>query len=201
MWTFGTQSGTGETRIAAGGTLVRAGGSTVTLSERTLRNEGTTTVTGIGSIVAGSGARIVNAPGATFDLQADSSIFTGAAPVGRLENAGTFTKSGGAGTSTIAVELDNDGSLGASSGLLRLSGGDGTATQTGSFGGTGARDGRVHRRRRGTSARRARASRAGSSSPGGTLDASVGATVPVAAGTTTTQSRAPRSTGVGDAAR
>ena len=46
VWTFGTQSGVGETRIAAGGTLVRAGTNTVTLSERTLRNEGTATVTG-----------------------------------------------------------------------------------------------------------------------------------------------------------
>ena len=49
-----------------------------------------------------------------------------------------MTKSGGAGTSTIAIELDNDGAVGASSGVLQLSGGDGTATQTGSFGGTGA---------------------------------------------------------------
>ena len=194
VWTFGTQSGAGETRIAAGGTLVRAGTSTVTLSERTLRNEGATTVTGSGSLTAGNGARIVNATGATFDVQADSGIFTGAAPVGRLENAGTFRKSGGAGTSTISVELDNDGSLAASSGLLRLSGGDGTATQTGSFGGTGA--GIVEFIAGGYDLAAGSSFTGQVNLTGGTLDTSVGATVPVAAGTTTTQSGATL-TGVG----
>ena len=125
VWAFGTQSGSGETRIAAGGALVREGALSPTLSERTLRNEGTATVTGTGSIFAGTGARIVNAPGATFDLQADSSIFAGLAPAARFENAGTLVKSGGAATSTIAIELDNDGVVQAGSGTLALSGGDG----------------------------------------------------------------------------
>ena len=60
------------------------------------------------------------------------------APASRFENAGTLVKSGGAATSTIAVELDNDGAVEASSGAVALSGGDGAGTQTGSFGGTGA---------------------------------------------------------------
>ena len=136
----------------------------------------------------------MNATGATFDVQADSGIFSGAAPVGRIENAGTFIKSGGAGTSTISVELDNDGSLAASSGLLRLSGGDGTATQTGSFGGTGA--GIVEFIAGGYNLAAGSSFTGRVDLTGGTLDISVGATVPVAAGTTTTQSGATL-TGVG----
>ena len=80
QWSFGTQTGAGETRIGVGATLTRTGGSTVALTQRTLRNGGTVTVTGTGAIQAGTGARIVNAVGATFDLQADSSVFSEGRP-------------------------------------------------------------------------------------------------------------------------
>ena len=47
--------------------------------------------------------------GGTFDIQGDGGIFEAAAAAARLENAGTLKKSAGPGTSTIAIELDNDG--------------------------------------------------------------------------------------------
>jgi len=185
QWSFGTQSGAGETRIGPSATLTRTGTSTVALTQRTLRNGGTVAVTGTGAIQAGAGARIVNAAGATFDLQADSSVFNGSAPVARFENAGTLRKSGGAATSTIAVELDNDGAVEASSGTVALSGGDGAGTQTGSFGGSGA-TGLVDFTSGSWDLESGASFTGRIEISAGTLTVAAGATVPTAAGTTAT---------------
>ena len=119
QWSFGTQTGAGETRIGVGATLTRTGASTVALTQRTLRNGGTVAVTGTGAIQAGNrGADRERGRGDVRPAGRQQHVPRRRAGA-RFENAGTLRKSGGAATSTIAVELDNDGAVEASSGTRR----------------------------------------------------------------------------------
>jgi hypothetical protein len=73
--------------------------------------------TGAGMLKLSSSAVLDNAPKATYDLQADSSI-TG----GTITNSGTLEKTNGTGTSTISSALNSTGTLIVSSGTVDVSG-------------------------------------------------------------------------------
>ncbi|MCA1733623.1 MAG: tandem-95 repeat protein, partial [Acidobacteria bacterium] len=68
-----------------------------------------------------NGAVLQNA--ATFTITNDTYIYSNGASSPRIENSGTFQKSGGTGTSTIFAQLNNAGTVGVASGILALAGG------------------------------------------------------------------------------
>ena len=138
VWTGGEQTDAGTTVLAAGASgTINAPGSAVSLhGGRTLQNSGTLGWSA-GTIYAYEGATVENA--GTLNASGDDTLLFlgfGAAPL--LHNTGTLRKSAGGGTSTIAVAIDNDGSVQANTGTISLSAGDGGASETGSFGGTAA---------------------------------------------------------------
>jgi hypothetical protein len=116
-WTAGSMNGTGRTIIPPGATLNINNPSFITLTARTLDNAGTTTWSGANLIMDGS--VITNRPGALFNPQNASLIqFGGGTP--RFDNAGTFRKTGNAGTLTLAsVGFTNYGTVDIQSGVLR----------------------------------------------------------------------------------
>jgi hypothetical protein len=108
-WTGGDMRDAGRT--VAGGGLVLSGGSTKSLLfARVLDNAATATWTG-GGIFTTLGV-VNNLVGATFDVRTDADFGFGA-----FNNAGTFTKSAGGGTTTF-YEFDNTGSVFVQSGTL-----------------------------------------------------------------------------------
>jgi hypothetical protein len=138
-------SGSGKTVIAPGavGTIEQPSGcETMRLSERRLVNEGTLTFDS-GTLYMSAGARLENK--GIFNDNTESScygpqiqregggvasvvkgaitplsVIGGAAPPSIL-NTGTFEKTAGAGTSTVAVNFGNQGSVAARSGTLEFS--------------------------------------------------------------------------------
>ncbi len=111
-WTAGSLTGSGTTTVGAGG-LTLTGPASKPLRGRTLALTGDSSATG-GPLVLAGGAAIRNA--ALLDLSSDASV-TGA---GTLTNAGTLRKSGGTGTATIALPVDNQGTVDVESGTLAL---------------------------------------------------------------------------------
>ncbi len=117
-WTGGTQSGNGVTN--ANGGISLSGAASKTLSGRTLNHAAgqTTTHTDAGNLLLGDGAVFNN--NGSYDLQSDASIDnTGLAPR-TFNNNGIFTKSGGAGSSSINPSFTNTGEVNANSGTLGL---------------------------------------------------------------------------------
>ena len=125
-WTAGTMTGTGTTEILAGGTLSIGGGSYMDkYLGRTLNNSGTATLSSYyssSSTGGGSGAVFNNLPGATFDVQADYGL-AGTAPA-VFNNAGTFRKSAGTGTTDItsAWTFNNTGTFEVQTGTVSAAG-------------------------------------------------------------------------------
>ena len=123
--TFGAFDWTGG---ALNAKVTATGTTTINGSARNLGGEltlsGNTSWDG-GGIATGTGAKIRNEAGKTFNATSDAAI-TG---TGTFTNAGTFQKSSGAaGSATeIQVGFDNSGALNVSAGRLRLTGG-GTST-------------------------------------------------------------------------
>lgn len=95
-------------------------GGTKTLQSMTLNNYGTMILSGTNNLRLGNLAIFSNEAGAVFDFQGDASV-SGVAPAGSFVNAGTLSKSGGSGTSSISVALANTGIVNVSSGTLRFS--------------------------------------------------------------------------------
>jgi len=118
-WAGGGMAGTGRTVISPGATLnLIAGINGVGITTRTLENGGTTTWSGIGSILVNGGV-ITNRAGALFNTQNSASIaFSGGAP--RFDNAGTFRKSLGTGTTRVAFPFTNYGLIDLQSGFLAM---------------------------------------------------------------------------------
>ena len=137
-WAGGVMSGSGTTTIAPGATLTLNNTSAVTLDTRTLRNEGTATVTGGGGIHAGNGARLENTSDLTLASDADL-LWNGVGALPELVNSGTLTKTDGSDVdeSSVTFLLRNDGAVTSSTGRVALYGGDGAEGQAGSFGGIG----------------------------------------------------------------
>jgi hypothetical protein len=119
-WTGGTMSGSGRT-VANGGMAV-SGPAGKTLDGRALDNAGTATWTG-GDIAMANGAVFNNLPGGTWDAQGDAGFvwnLVGVTPA--LNNAGTFRKSAGTGTTTVAVTFSNTGTVDVQTGTINLAG-------------------------------------------------------------------------------
>ena len=117
-WIRGTMEGTGTTTISSTAALTISGTSSKTLRSRTIDNAGTATWTG-GNILSGQGAVFNNLASATFDVQVDATFdFTLGGTVTVFNNAGTFVKTAGNGTTIIDVDFNNTGTVEAQIGTL-----------------------------------------------------------------------------------
>ena len=118
-WSGGTQSGPGITNAAGGMTLT----GEVFLSARTVNNTKTATWDGSDFLMQ-NGAIFNNKAGAVWNHENDSLIQFegGTTPV--FNNAGTFEKTGGTGTSgggfSGSITVNNSGTVIAKSGILQL---------------------------------------------------------------------------------
>jgi hypothetical protein len=118
-WTLGGDSTFGATTISSGSLIVAgdvSGGAT-TLGDP-----------------AGDVAKLVIASTGTWDILNDSGIRLGSSPSSLITNSGLFEKTGGSGTSAIAPQLVNKGSVLVSSGALDFEGavsGNGADTVSG----------------------------------------------------------------------
>ncbi len=140
-WAGGSESGTGTTVADGGMTVGDQLGNQEFLDQRTLDNAGAATLAGYSSgygLYLSSGATIDNEAGASFAFITDAVIqdFGGTPDGGTFINAGTLSKTGGTGTSTISsgVTLTSTGAINAGTGTLSLRGGGslgGTYTVTG----------------------------------------------------------------------
>jgi hypothetical protein len=121
-WTGGQMIGAGRT-IANGGMTI-SGNNGKTLSGRTLNNSGTATWTG-GDINVFFDAVWNNLSGGTVDAQSNNRFGTDSVfhAEGTFNNAGTFKKSAGTGTTYGDIAFNNSGTVDAASGLLDLAGG------------------------------------------------------------------------------
>jgi hypothetical protein len=125
-WLEGTMTGGGSTIISPGATLNIPGSDTVYLSSRTVENGGTILWTGPANIYTVDNTVITNRAGALFDAQNAASfylVFFGGNP-SRIDNAGTFRKSG-AGTTSVGtgIAFNNYNTLNIQNGILSASGG------------------------------------------------------------------------------
>ena len=140
-WAGGNESGTGTTDAQGGMTIGDQLGNQEFLDQRTIDNAGAATLAGYSSgygLYLSSGATIDNEAGASFAFITDAVIhdYGGTPDGGTFINAGTLSKTGGTGTSTIGsgVTLTSSGAINAGTGTLSLQGGGslgGTFTVTG----------------------------------------------------------------------
>ncbi len=127
----GTTNAQGGISFNGGGTLSLVGASTV------LNNSGAANWTS-GTIRVGAGGTLNNLSGGTFTTNFDGLLRVDSGGNGTFNNAGTFTKSGGTGTTNISdvsngfrVTFNNTGTVNANSGtlaFLTLNMQDGTLT-------------------------------------------------------------------------
>ena len=124
-WSGGVMSGSGRSIIPSGATLTIPNTTGISLNGRTLDNTGTILwpSSALADFNLTSGAVITNRPGALFHVQNARTFTTGAGS--RIDNAGTFRKSGNTGTSTInsGLTLNNYGTAEILNGTLELAGG------------------------------------------------------------------------------
>ncbi len=147
----GTMSGSGTTIVQ--GTTTVTGANFGLDSGRILRNVGTVNWTSgtlnLNATASGGSGRIDNALGALFDAQGNNTLNAIAfgdlntlAGFPAFNNAGTFRKSTGTGTTTVDVAFNNTGSVDVQSGTLSLSAGGssvaGTFTSAGTLDFSGA---------------------------------------------------------------
>jgi hypothetical protein len=129
-WSGGTMSGTGSVTLPATATLNlgSSSGAVEILDGRTFNNAAPASwLAGSGDIILEDGAVFNNQAGATFTVNCDAGIFPSGA-TGVFNNAGTFTKAAGTGTTTIDVIFNNTHTVNVSSGTLTLeNGGQDTA--------------------------------------------------------------------------
>jgi Ca2+-binding RTX toxin-like protein len=130
--------------MTGSGTTILAGTATIAAydfcldGDRVLENQGTLNWTSAGVIHLGEnpfgpsdgGGTIENDAGATFDIEADGSIYGVSGAFG-IVNAGLFEKTGGTGTSIVQAPFTNNGTVLVSSGTLEFdSAMNGTGTVT-----------------------------------------------------------------------
>lgn len=122
-WTAGEIRGPGVVRIPTGGTLLISGAISKFLSSGgTLNIAGTATWTGTGDIRGAlSGSSINILAGGIFDVQNDVPIVVVSGSGYSINNAGTFRKSIGTGTTSILDwSLNNTGTIDVQSGTLSI---------------------------------------------------------------------------------
>jgi len=109
------------------GTLNMSGSADKTLSRSTITNAGTATWSGTGNLLMQNIAVINNQAGATFDVQNDQNIRdSGQYYTATFNNAGTFKKSAGTGTTSFStastvgnrVQFNNTGTVQVQTGTL-----------------------------------------------------------------------------------
>lgn len=93
------------------------GGRIIQNNGAAIWNGGSYVIGGGDTTLGTHGGLLVNAGGATLAIEGDLAV-SGA---GAISNAGTLTKSGGGGTSTIGVGVSNSGTIALSAGTLSLS--------------------------------------------------------------------------------
>jgi hypothetical protein len=125
-WTGGTMNGGGRTVANGGMTISGDSPNFKQLSNRTLDNAGTATWTGTGALNMNSNSVWNNLANASLLIQNDAqfgggngSQYTGS----RFNNAGTFQKTGGTGTTNVLAFVNNSGTVDAASGTLNLADG------------------------------------------------------------------------------
>ncbi len=127
---FGDVGG-GEGFLSGGGTLTTTGSTSVAdngagsfavgpsgFGGITWVNAGT--VSDAGGVSFAYNWTLLNQAGATFNLTSDDARLSALNPGASVSNAGTLAKTGGTGTSTIAVAVTNSGLLEAASGTLSV---------------------------------------------------------------------------------
>ncbi len=119
-WSGGTMSGTGKTVVGATGLLNLSTTASVTLS-RILENNGSINWAAGTSNVLFAGGTLNNQPGASFTSSVSDSLINNAGGGNAFNNAGTYNEAG-AGTFTIAIPLNNTGTVNVQSGTLSLTG-------------------------------------------------------------------------------
>jgi hypothetical protein len=108
-----TQANGGMVLSGTTKTLI-SGGRSTTLARRPGRR---------GNFNTGAGAIFNNQAGASFETNFDGSfLFNQGGTVSQFNNAGTFTKSGGTGNTSIAITFSNTGTVTVQTGTLVLSG-------------------------------------------------------------------------------
>jgi hypothetical protein len=126
-WTAGTMTGSGRTLIDTAGSLTIPNADFVYLAGRTLENAGRMTWTGTGDFLPSAGAVITNRAGALFEVQSSASFRGAPGTPARVDNAGTFRKSGSAATTffgtSYAVPFFNYGTVDLQTGVLAVNGG------------------------------------------------------------------------------
>ncbi len=127
VWTGGTMSGNATTTVGGSG-LTLSGGANKDLSQRRLETTSTTNWSGTGSIRTGPGVLIHNT--GTWNAQSDASLDAGLGGGASFDNDGTFRKTGGAGTTSFSIPLDNSASVQVQSGTLAF---NSPTTHTGSL--------------------------------------------------------------------
>jgi hypothetical protein len=133
-WSGGVMDGSGTTLVPAGAELRLTADCCPSLGgTRRLVNHGAIVVDG-GELFAQENTSVENNGRLELAGGADGEGMSGS---GRLLNAGTIVKSAGPDPSSISLELENTATVTSESGRLELDSGDGTRTQSGSFGGTG----------------------------------------------------------------
>ncbi len=127
-WTDGTMEGTGTTY--ANGGMVISGDATKRFY-RPVVNAGMLTWSGTGGLWAyEAGATFTNLATGTFEIQSDANFTDAYARRPAFNNDGLLRKTGGTGTTRIAVVFNNNGTVQVQSGTLQFVGG---GTHAGSF--------------------------------------------------------------------
>ena len=116
-WTGGSMDGVST--VQANGNATFSGGNRNLSGGRTLNLGGSTDWTA-GVIQFSDNSVLTNQAGATLTTNFNGSLSGGSAE-GTFNNAGTFTKSGGTGTTTIAITANNTGTISVDSGTLSFS--------------------------------------------------------------------------------
>lgn len=117
-WARGTISGSGELHV--GGSLHINSEYSKILNGKTLSNLGSITWNGPGYISLGNNAQIINQPGATIDIQNNSSMIFIEPFGGVIHNSGTLKKSNSPGSSSLGVDYYNTGVTEVLSGVLKF---------------------------------------------------------------------------------
>ncbi len=121
QWQAGSLAGAGRIRIRQGGTLDISAAEPKLAGRQTFENLGTAYLTGPSRLLGGNGAVWENLPGSVFDVRGDGGLGTASASYqATFNNAGTFRKSAGAGTSDVNWKFNNSGALVSQTGTLRF---------------------------------------------------------------------------------
>ncbi len=140
-WTGGNMTGAGKTVLASGatGSIEAGSGNSVKLAGRTLKNEGTLTLSS-GSLSGSESAELDNS--GTFNANVDApgsewwlhGMMKGDSSAVWLHNTGTVRKTVGTVFTQIGWQIDNEGTVEAKTGQIIMSGGNhGTTEQSGSW--------------------------------------------------------------------